>query len=50
MPANYQEYMFDGEDCKVTLLCENSLMNSMVDRFGTDISPEIVDEEHFKII
>ena len=45
-----QEFsMFDGEDCKVTLLCENALMNSMVDRFGTDISPEIVDENHFKI-
>ncbi|MBQ3427768.1 MAG: WYL domain-containing protein [Clostridia bacterium] len=45
-----QEFsMFDGEDCKVTLLCENALMNSMVDRFGTDISPEIVDEGHFKI-
>ena len=41
--------MFDGEDCKVTLLCENALMNSMVDRFGTDISPEIIDEGHFKI-
>ena len=41
--------MFNGEDCKVTLLCENALMNSIVDRFGTEITPEIVDEEHFKI-
>lgn len=45
-----QEFsMFDGENCKVTLLCENALMNSIVDRFGTDISPKIVDENHFKI-
>ena len=46
---NHEFSMFDGEDCKVTLLCENTLMNSMVDRFGTDISSEIVDENHFKI-
>ena len=41
--------MFDGEDCKVTLLCENALMNSIVDRFGAEITPEIVDGDHFKI-
>ena len=41
--------MFDGEDCDVTLLCENSLMNSIVDRFGKDVKTTVVDDEHFKV-
>ena len=41
--------MFDGEDCNVTLLCENSLMNSIVDRFGKSVKTAVVDDNHFKI-
>ena len=41
--------MFDGEDCEVTLLCENALMNSIVDRFGTKIKTVIVDDDHFTV-
>ncbi len=41
--------MMDGEDCKVTLLCENALMNSIVDRFGRKISPVVVDDKHFTV-
>ena len=45
-----QEFsMFDGEDCVVTLLCENSLINSIIDRFGKSVRPKIVDDNHFKI-
>lgn len=31
--------MMDGEDCDVTLLCENALMNSIIDRFGKRYRP-----------
>ncbi len=41
--------MFDGEDCDVTLLCENALMNSIIDRFGKDVRATIVDDNHFKV-
>lgn len=41
--------MFDGEDCEVTLLCENALMNSIVDRFGDKIKTVPVDDSHFKV-
>lgn len=41
--------MMDGEDCEVTLLCENALMNSIVDRFGQKISPVVVDDKHFTV-
>ena len=42
--------MYDGEECEVTLLCENQLMNSIIDRFGESVHTEIVDEGHFKAI
>lgn len=41
--------MFDGEDCEVTLLCENALMNSIVDRFGNKVKTVTVDDTHFKV-
>ncbi len=40
--------MLAGKHCKVELICENNLMSSMIDKFGTDFQSEIVDEEHFK--
>ena len=46
-----QEFsMYDGVECEVTLLCENRLMNSIIDRFGESVHTEIVDEDHFKAI
>lgn len=42
--------MMNGETCQVELLCENKLMSSIVDKFGTDVKTEIVDDEHFKAI
>jgi len=41
--------MYMGEVCEVELLCENDLMNSIIDRFGEKVSTEIVDEKHFKV-
>ena len=44
-----QEFsMLNGKACKVTLLCENILMNSIIDRFGESVHTRIMDEDHFK--
>lgn len=40
--------MFAGEHVTVELLCENKLMGSLIDKFGTAFETEVVDEEHFK--
>lgn len=43
-----QEFsMLNGEECTVTLLCENILMNSIIDRFGEDVPVQIVEADHF---
>ena len=45
-----QEFsMLDGSECVVELICENALMNSIVDRFGEEAETEILDDEHFKL-
>ena len=45
-----QEFsMLTGKTCHVTLLCENALMNSIIDRFGEDVPTQIVDENHFTV-
>jgi len=41
--------MLNGEECKVRLLCENLLMNSIIDRFGEDVATQVVDESHFSV-
>ena len=38
--------MLDGEPCGVEFLCENKLMNSIIDRFGKKIKTSIIDEDH----
>jgi len=48
--ANYAQsvfQMYDGPVQDVTLKCENSLMKSVIDRFGEDVDTEILDDEHF---
>lgn len=40
--------MLAGEHCTVELICENKLINSLIDKFGTDFSMETVDDQHFK--
>ena len=43
-----QEFsMLNGKECAVTLLCENILMNSIIDRFGEDVPVQTVDANHF---
>lgn len=45
-----QEFsMLNGEPCRVKLLCENTLMNSIIDRFGEDVATQIVDENYFSV-
>ncbi len=45
-----QEFsMLNGEECKVRLLCENLLMNSIIDRFGEDVATQVVDDNHFSV-
>jgi len=42
--------MYGGELQHVTLQFQNRLMNTVIDRFGTDIHPRKVDKNHFEII
>ena len=39
--------MYDGKLCKVRLLCENSLMKSIVDRFGESVQTKPHDDNTF---
>lgn len=41
--------MYGGYDETVTLLCHNSLVGVMLDRFGQDVPLVPVDEEHFYV-
>lgn len=46
-----QEFsMLSGQDCEIRLLCDNILMNSIIDRFGEDVHTEVVDEAHFAVV
>ena len=40
--------MFTGDETKVTLEAENSMVSVIIDRFGKDIYITPVDEEHFR--
>ena len=45
-----QEFsMLTGKTCHITLLCENALMNSIIDRFGEDVPSQVVDDNHFSV-
>lgn len=39
--------MYDGENRTVQLLCENDMMNTIVDRFGDDVVTRKTDDQHF---
>ena len=39
--------LFDSEHAQVELLCENSMMNTVLDHFGEKIKTRKVDERHF---
>ena len=40
--------MFGADIQRITLLCENSTMRSVVDRFGEEVQTEIIDGTHFQ--
>ena len=45
-----QEFsMLHGDKRIVTLLCQNDLINSIIDRFGVDIKTTVVDDNHFTV-
>jgi len=39
--------MYDGEECTVTLRCENSVMKDVVDRFGEGVKTTPLDDYSF---
>ena len=43
-------FMYDGEQVEVTLRCDNSLMKTMIDRFGEDVKTLAYDMESFRLI
>lgn len=50
-PASYIRevfWMYHDAARRVTLLCENSAMRSVIDRFGEDVATEVVDACHFR--
>lgn len=42
--------LFDSEHAQVELLCENSMMNTVLDHFGEKIKTRKVDERHFSFV
>ncbi len=40
--------MYGGENGRVELLCENKMMNPIIDKFGEEVFVQKADEEHFK--
>lgn len=50
-PASYIREvfgMYHDSPRRVTLLCENSAMRSVIDHFGEDVATEVVDANHFR--
>ena len=39
--------MFDGNQKEVELLCQNEMMNYIIDKFGVDVETRIVDDKQF---
>lgn len=44
---NTMYHMFSTDRKNVTLLCENRMMDAIVDRFGEKVATEVADPEHF---
>ncbi len=43
-------FMYDGETVKVELRCDNSLMKTMIDRFGEDVTTLACDMSSFRLV
>lgn len=39
--------MYDGEECTVSLRCDNGVMKDIVDRFGEDVKTTVLDDYSF---
>lgn len=39
--------MYPEKPCRIELLCENSVMRSVIDRFGENVDTQVVDGGHF---
>ena len=44
--------MYDGgvEEQTISIVCENRLMQNIIDRFGEDVDTDIEDEGHFRAV
>ena len=42
--------LYDSEHAEVELICENAMMSTVLDHFGTKIKPVQVDAEHFSFM
>ena len=52
-PPHYTKevfFMYDGEQTKVDLRCDNSLMKTMIDRFGEEVTTLAYDMTSFRLI
>lgn len=41
--------MYDGQEVEVELLCDNSLMKTMIDRFGEDVKTTSYNDTAFRL-
>lgn len=41
--------MYSGEITTIELACDNELMKTMIDRFGSDVETAVLDDAHFKV-
>jgi predicted DNA-binding transcriptional regulator YafY len=42
--------MFEGDDVRVELAVDNSLVNAMIDRFGKDVAMYHLDDNHVRVV
>lgn len=42
--------MYDSEHCDVELICDNTVMDSIIDRFGQDVATYVNDMSSFRVI
>lgn len=47
--TTFRMYSGGGEQLEVSLLCENEMMDAMIDRFGEKVKTEEADEAHFRL-
>lgn len=48
--SNNLTYMFGGENENIEIICDKSMINEVIDRFGKDVKTIKIDEDHFKLL